>query len=165
MEFPTSRQDSIYSNYERKPFKLDGRMDLEISFGEKTMMTPMYIKMDAKDPLLLSEGVCHQLGIITYHPDVQVWHGGRKCGSSYTRNPIAKVPAVRVRLVGGVSVSPTPATLTNPEDYREELVLSLSSARELTVKSIQSPQSLRRRGHDDKQKRQSLKTSSSGGWG
>ena len=98
-------------DYELKPFKLeDGRMDLEISFGEKTMMTPVYIKMNAKDPLLLSEGVCHQLGII------------------------------RVRLVGGVSVCPTHTTLTHPEDYREELVVSLSSARELAVKSIQSPQ-------------------------
>ena len=129
------------------------------------MMTPVYIKMNAKDPLLLSEGVCHQLGIISYHPDVQVWNGGRKSGSSYTRNQIAKVPAVRVRLVGGVSVSPTPATLTKPEDYREELVVSLSSGRELTVKSIQSPQSLRSRGHDNEQKRQSLGMSSSGGWG
>lgn len=27
----------------------------------------MYIKMDARDQLLLSEGVHHQLGIIAYH--------------------------------------------------------------------------------------------------
>ena len=30
----------------------------------------MYIKVDAQEPLLLSEGVCRQLGIIAYHPDV-----------------------------------------------------------------------------------------------
>ena len=35
------------------------------------MNTPVYIKMDAKEQLLLSEGVCHQLGMITYHPDVE----------------------------------------------------------------------------------------------
>ena len=37
------------------------------------MSTDMYVKMDACDQLLLSEGVCHQLGIITYHPDVRPW--------------------------------------------------------------------------------------------
>ena len=26
--------------------------------------------MDASEPLLLSEGVCRQLGIVTYHPEV-----------------------------------------------------------------------------------------------
>jgi len=39
-------------------------------FGEKTMRTPTYIKMDAPDELLLSEGVCRQLDIVTYHKDV-----------------------------------------------------------------------------------------------
>ena len=38
-------------------FPLDGRMDLDILFGEKTMKTAVYIKMDAHDPLL-SEGMC-----------------------------------------------------------------------------------------------------------
>ena len=31
------------------------------------MKTPVYIKMDAKEQLLLSEGVCRQLGVVTYH--------------------------------------------------------------------------------------------------
>ena len=39
-------------------FALDGRMDLNLSFGDKTMQTPIYLKMDAPDQLLLSEGVC-----------------------------------------------------------------------------------------------------------
>ena len=30
----------------------------------------MYIKMDAPESLLLSEGVCRQLGIVTYHPSI-----------------------------------------------------------------------------------------------
>ena len=46
-------------------------MDLDITFGDKIMCTPVYIKMDAHDPLLLSEGVCSQLGIVSYHPDVE----------------------------------------------------------------------------------------------
>ena len=35
------------------------------------MRTVVYIKMDSRDPLLLSERVCHQLGIISYHLDVE----------------------------------------------------------------------------------------------
>jgi len=42
------------------------------------MITPIYIKMDAKDQLLLSEIVCSQLGIVSYHPKVEVWNGGQK---------------------------------------------------------------------------------------
>ena len=34
------------------------------------MRTPVYVKLDAAEQLLLSEGVCRQLGIITYHPEV-----------------------------------------------------------------------------------------------
>ena len=109
-------------SYDRKPFKLDGRMDLEISFGGKTMTTPVYIKMNAKDPLLLSEGVCRQLGIITYHPDVQVWRGGRKSGPHPIQVQVTKVPAVRVRLVGGLSVPPcqTAVAQVKVDGIREE---------------------------------------------
>ena len=45
-------------------------MNVDITFANKTMKTPMYIKMDAHEQLLLSKGVCRQLGIITYHQDV-----------------------------------------------------------------------------------------------
>lgn len=34
------------------------------------MNTPIYIKMDAPEQLLLAEGVFRQLNILTYHPDV-----------------------------------------------------------------------------------------------
>ena len=37
------------------------------------MVTPIYIKMDAPDQLLLSEGVCRQLGIVGYHESVGPW--------------------------------------------------------------------------------------------
>ena len=56
--------------YDGKAFKLDGRIDLNITFEGRTMTTPVYVKMDAKDSLLLSEGVCRQLEIISYHPEV-----------------------------------------------------------------------------------------------
>ena len=36
-------------NYDQRPFQLDGRLDLDISFGEHTMRTPIYVKMDAHD--------------------------------------------------------------------------------------------------------------------
>ena len=55
--------------YDQKPFRL-GMMELDITFADKTMRAQIYIKMDAHEPLLLSEGVCRQLGIITYHQDV-----------------------------------------------------------------------------------------------
>ena len=45
-------------------------MDLRISFGNRDMVTPIYVKMDAPDPLLLSEGVCRQLGVVCYHDNV-----------------------------------------------------------------------------------------------
>lgn len=63
--------DKTPHNYDQSLFKLDGHMDLEILFDDKAMVTPVYIKMDAHEPLLLSEGVCRQLGIIHYHPSVK----------------------------------------------------------------------------------------------
>ena len=41
------------------------------------MKTAVYIKMDAPEQLLLSEGICCQLGILTYHPDVQLGNGDK----------------------------------------------------------------------------------------
>ena len=69
--------DKIPRTYNRQPFSLDGWMDLDVTFGDKTMQTPVYIKMDAPDQLLLSEGVCRQLSIVTYHKDVCSPNGDR----------------------------------------------------------------------------------------
>ena len=44
-------------------------MDLDISFCGTTMRTP-YLHQDAPEPTLLSEGVCRQLGIVAYHPNL-----------------------------------------------------------------------------------------------
>lgn len=60
--------DRIPKTYDRKAFTLDGRVELDVCFNGITMRTPIYIKLDAADQLLLGEGVCRQLKIITYHP-------------------------------------------------------------------------------------------------
>ena len=48
--------DKVPYTYDQKPFTLDACIDLDISFDGRTMCTPVYVKMDAKDQLLLSEG-------------------------------------------------------------------------------------------------------------
>ena len=50
--------DRTPCTYDRKKLKLHGRMDLKVTFGGKVLVTPIYIKMDVHDQLLLSEGVC-----------------------------------------------------------------------------------------------------------
>jgi len=35
------------SNYDGQPFSLDGRKDLEVTFNDSAITTPVYIKMDA----------------------------------------------------------------------------------------------------------------------
>ena len=72
------KADRTPKTYDQRTFKLDGRMDLEVTFDGRTICTPVYIKMDAADQLLLSEGVCRQLGIVTFHPHVEKWRGRPK---------------------------------------------------------------------------------------
>ena len=60
------------------------------------MKTPVYLKIDAKEQLLLSEGVCRQLGIVRYHEQVSP---GDKQETVY-------VPMVRVQLVQTVKLRP-----------------------------------------------------------
>ena len=52
-------------------FQLDGRIEMDTSFQDCAMKTIIHIKMDAPEPLVLSEGVCCQLSIINYHLDVK----------------------------------------------------------------------------------------------
>ena len=63
--------DKVPQMYDQQTFALHGKMDFDISFEDKTMSTAVYVKMDANDQLLLSEGVFNQLGIVTYHHDVR----------------------------------------------------------------------------------------------
>ena len=91
--------DKLARNYDQGTISLGGCRDLDITFQEKILNTPVYIKMDAPEQLLLSEGVCRQLGILTYHPKVQRWRGGRRPRASEKQ---AKIPMVRVRSVQSV---------------------------------------------------------------
>ena len=43
--------DKVPHSYDHQPFKLDGRMDLEIEFDNKKLTMPIYIKMDAQEQL------------------------------------------------------------------------------------------------------------------
>ena len=79
--------------YDQRMFILDGIMDLDIIFDGKTMCTPVYIKMDTQDQLLLAEGVCRQLGIISYHSKVETWRGGSK-GRDESSEEMVTVPLV-----------------------------------------------------------------------
>ena len=103
--------DKTPRNYDGHPFTLDGRMDLELTFKDRTMCTPVYIKLDAEDQLLLSEGVCCQLEIIAYHPDVEVWRGKdtKEDGPTTEKSQPeteARVPTVRVRLLQATRLLP-----------------------------------------------------------
>ena len=51
-------------------------------------------------PLLLSEGVCRQLGIVTYHPEVD--------DQAQEVSATISVPAVRVQLLQSVKLPPRP---------------------------------------------------------
>ena len=64
------KSDKVPRHYDGREFHLDGCMEIDITFQEKTISTTVYIKMDAVDQLQLSDGVCWQLGIVTYHPSV-----------------------------------------------------------------------------------------------
>ena len=90
--------------YDQRPFKLDGQMELEVEFGDKTMKTVVYIKMDARE-------VCRQLGLVMYHPDVQVWRGNKN------KEPmdIATVPLVRAKLVNSIRILPQQCSLVSVE--------------------------------------------------
>ena len=71
--------DKTPRTYDQKIFRLDGRLDLDIAFQGRTMKTPVYLKIDAKEQLLLSEGVCRQLGIVRYHEQVSPGDNKRRC--------------------------------------------------------------------------------------
>ena len=89
------RPDKTPRNYDQTPFMLHGHMDLDICFGDKTMCTPVYIKADAHKQLLLSEGVCRQLGILQYHTSVEPWRGGKKRNQSTTCATVPSHPEKR----------------------------------------------------------------------
>ncbi len=84
----------------------------------RTIMTPIYVKMDAPEHLLLYEGVCHQLGILTYHPEVLAAEPGRKVDGV---KPKCRVPTVRVQLVQSMRLLPNQSVLADVELIGEGL--------------------------------------------
>ena len=75
MEINSNRNvDQRVGTCDQKPMTLDVCIDLRITltFGEKNIVTTVYIKLIAPDQLLLSEVACHLLGFVNYHPAVQL---------------------------------------------------------------------------------------------
>ena len=72
------------------------------------MHTPVYVKMDAYDDLLLSEGVCWQLGIVTYHSQVE-----SNRSSTTMDSPTLSARSVCISLVDSVRLAPCSSTLVS----------------------------------------------------
>ena len=106
------KADKTPLTYDCKTFSLDGRFDLDIMYGEKVLRTPVYVKVDAHDPLLLSEGVCRQLGIIVYHPDVVPLEKDKR-KTEEVQLEEAVVPMVRVQLLHSVRILPQQSVVVN----------------------------------------------------
>ena len=89
------------------------------------MNTPIYVKMDAKEDLLLSEGVCRQLNIVTYHPEVgpatkitargQSLGPGQRAGKAADADTVTDTDtvtdSVTVKLVKTVRVLPSQSVM------------------------------------------------------
>ena len=96
--------DKVLRNYDCQPFHIDGKIEVDIEFDGETMKTPIYIKVDAAESLLLSKGVCRQLGIISYHLNVQDG-ASTKQDQSVTENSCT-VLTVRVCLIQDIRLLP-----------------------------------------------------------
>ena len=99
--------DKIPKNYDLKPFHVNGMIDVDIEFQGRTMKTPVYVKIDTSEELLLSEGVCRQLSIIIYHPEVQSSTAARRTKlPDHVRKERVTVPTVRICLVQDIRLTP-----------------------------------------------------------
>lgn len=118
------KPDKTPRTYVREPFHLSGCIDLDISFHEKTMKTTVYVKMDAQEQLLLSEGVCRQLGIVMYHPSIEPSKVPDKDSDAD-----ALVPTVRVCLVQSLRLPPNQGAVVpvrcegNVEQFQQPLLV------------------------------------------
>ena len=63
-------------------------MELDVAINGVSMRTPVYIKADAPEQLLLGEGVCRQLQIISYHPSIFNRKGKRREAGSPEDMPV-----------------------------------------------------------------------------
>jgi hypothetical protein len=84
---------SAFKKPDKTPYTSQAcKLELDITFDNCTMRTPVYVKMDARDPLLLSESVCHQLGIIKYQCRCRPACNPQLIGCSCSRNNIEADP-------------------------------------------------------------------------
>ena len=113
--------DKLPHTYDRRTFKLDGRLDLDVTFVDKTMHTAIYVKMDAFDDLLLSEGVCRQLGIVEYHPQVDA----NKPNDDAAVEASPSTLGVRIQLVQSVRLAPRSSTLVSVKLENHDLMSAL----------------------------------------
>ena len=67
-----------------------------MSFDGITVNTPVYVKMDTHVELLLSEGVCRKLGIVSYHPDVISAEGKKLSHTHSAKEAIDRFPLPRI---------------------------------------------------------------------
>ena len=95
------KPDKVPRSYDRRVFQLDGCMELDVTFEGTTLTTTVYIKMDAFDQLLLSEGVCRLLGIVTYHPSLVA-----RRPRAHKEEVAPLVPSIRVHLVQSLKIPP-----------------------------------------------------------
>ena len=110
--------DKTPRNCDQQPFHVDGRLHIDIEFQGKTMRTPVYVKMDVPEQLLLSKGVCRQLGLITYHDKVHPVEREKNKpaeGNKNTKDDECVVPTVRVRLIKDIRVLPNECLTTQVE--------------------------------------------------
>ena len=63
-EFKTVDKQVLTCNKQRTT--LDEWVDININFEDKQVYATIYVKIEAPNPLLLSEAVCKQLGIVQY---------------------------------------------------------------------------------------------------
>lgn len=115
------KPDRTPRTYDQKPFHIDGKIELDIEFSDKTMKTSVYVKLDAHDQLLLSEGVCRQLGIISYHKEVQPVSSETSGtqGTKLKKKQDASVPMVRVSLVQSLQILPHQSILATVHLHTE----------------------------------------------
>ena len=86
--------------------------------------------MDAHEELLLSEGVCNQLGVVNYHTDIrpgssEVTSGPEQAAAATTGTEIQAQSPANVRLT---TFPGTPALKEGSKAFHEELGLTVEDA-------------------------------------
>ena len=107
--------------------KLNGRIALPITFGDRDKMTNTMIcvQMDGSEQTLLGDCMCGQKGIVTYHGDLELCQE-----ATGTSDKAALVPIVRVQLLHSIRIPPQQSICTNSKvmgnlHRRRKMMLSM----------------------------------------